>query len=150
MLIVLLSLGFIAMIVAGHIVYAKAPKGEEVSTIHFWGYGLLAVLMVIVSIVHFCTVGSAINLESQYYTYYTYSQNVQDNVLIIPISSLEGKLIPEGSANQPSDTVSINKVRADIFYYNQNLYAVRHWGVDPFVGLIIEKPDCYIKPIVLR
>jgi hypothetical protein len=95
------------------------------------------------------TVDSAINLEAQYYTYYTYSQDVKDNVLIIPIESLEGKLISEGSKGG-GDVVSIGKLRVDILNYNQNLYSVRHWGNDPLVGIIIEKPNADLKPIILR
>jgi hypothetical protein len=151
MLIVILFLIVIGMIVSGHVMYAKAKVGDEVSDIHYYGYAFLGILLVIISIVHFVTVGNAIKIESQYYTYYTYSQEITDNILIIPISSLEGKLIPKGSGdNQSTNTVSLDKVREDVFYYNQSLYSVRHWANDPFVGLIIEKPNADLKPIILR
>lgn len=150
MLVVFLLLIAIGMITLGHVWYAKAAKGDEVSSVHYWGYALLAVILLVTSIVHFCTVGNAINLESQYYTYYTYSQDIRDNVLIIEIKTLEGKLISENSQTQTGDMVSINRLRSDIFYYNQNLYAVKHWAGDPFVGLIIEKPNNDLKPIILR
>jgi hypothetical protein len=139
----------IGMIVLGHVLYNKAKKGDEVSDIHYWGYGLLAVMLLIVSIMHLCTVNNAINLEAQYYTYYTYSQDVKDNVLIIDLNQLEGKLISENSENV-SDTVSIGRLRVDVFNYNQNLYSVRHWATDPFVGLFIESPNNDLKPIILR
>ena len=149
MIVVILILLSIGMIVSGHYMYWKAKKGDEVSSIHYWGYGLLATWLIIFSVIHFCTVGGAINLESQYYTYYTYSQDIKDNVLIIDTKTLEGKLIPEGQS-LGLDSVSIGRLRVDILNYNQALYSIRHWANDPFIGIIIEKPNNDLKPIILR
>lgn len=149
MLVVILLLVAVGLIILGHVLYAKAKVGDTVTPFHYWGYGISAILITVISIVHFCTVGGAIGLESQYYTYYTYSRDVRDNVLIIDIASLEGKLVSD-SENKQSGFISVNRLQSDVWDYNQKLYSIRHWGNDPFVGIIIEKPNIELKPIILR
>lgn len=149
MLVAFLLLLAIGLIVYGHWRFFKANPGEEVSSSHIWGYVILSVTIVMMSVVHFCTVGKVINLEAQYYTFYTYSQEVQDNVLIIDIAKLEGKMVPSGSS-QVTDVVSIGKLRTDVLNYNYDLYGTRQWAKDPFIGWVMESPNKDLKPIILR
>jgi hypothetical protein len=149
MLIILLALGAVALLVLGYILCyknleEKATQRKELgNTMLAIGWGLLIILLIGGAIAHFTTANTAIILESKYYTYYSYSVGTPTDALIINASSL---------SCQPETCVGLDlaTARQDIFDYNQNLYSLRQWAKDSFIGIALVSPNSDLKPIILK
>lgn len=140
LVVILLLLGFFFLAIG--LVSASKTGWKGLGVAHL-GWGLLVLLLIVGSIVHYSSLFRAIGLEPVYDTALVYTSETPQDVLVISISSITEQNLSKSSWD-------LRIYQQELQSYNNSLYLLRSLSRDVFLWPLIQEPRQSLKPIVLR
>jgi ABC-type transport system involved in multi-copper enzyme maturation permease subunit len=123
-------------------------KGKASHTPLTTGIVIFVILIITFASIHFATLSNAIGLEPVYDTALAYTTAAPQDVLIIDVEKIDGKLFPKNAGM--NDPWELQRYRAEIKDYNNSLYILRGLHNDIWLFTLVAEPRTSLKPIIIR